>query len=63
MIADFDKKDQIQFNGAFADFQALQAASEQDGDNAVIQLDAAHSITTLLGVSENGLQASDLLVA
>lgn len=62
VIADFGHNDQIQFDGVFADFQALLDATHQVGDNTVINLDAGHSIT-LTGVSVASLHASDFLLA
>ncbi len=62
VIADFGHNDQIQFDGVFADFQALLDATDQVGDNTVISLDAGHSIT-LTGVSVASLHASDFLLA
>jgi Ca2+-binding RTX toxin-like protein len=60
VIADFGRNDQIQFDGVFADFQALLDASQQVGNDTVISLDDGQSIT-LVGVSVNSLHASDFI--
>jgi hypothetical protein len=45
----------------FQNFQAVQAASHQVGADAVISLDADHSVT-LVDVSIASLHASDFLL-
>jgi serralysin len=61
IITDFKNQDQIQFeDGLFEDPQSVLEASEQVGDNVVITLDEANTIT-LLGVKLSSLQADDFL--
>jgi Ca2+-binding RTX toxin-like protein len=60
VITDFSHGDHIEFDGAFANFQAVQAAMHQTGADTVIEVDASHMIT-LLGVSEASLHASDFI--
>ena len=61
VVTDFSHGDVIEFDGGvFANFAAVQAAMHMEGNDAVIGLDAAHSIT-LQGVSANSLHPSDFL--
>jgi serralysin len=60
IINDFSNGDHIQFDsGLFADAQAVLDASEQDGADTVITLDADNDIR-LVGVTS--LQADDILI-
>jgi Ca2+-binding RTX toxin-like protein len=62
VITDFGHGDHIEFDGGvFQDFQAVQAASHQDGANTVISLDADHAIT-LQNVTVTNLHASDFIL-
>ncbi|MGH6750529.1 MAG: lamin tail domain-containing protein, partial [Bradyrhizobium sp.] len=61
VVTDFSHGDVIAFgSGAFANFAAVQAAMHVEGNDVVIGLDPAHSVT-LQGVSVNSLHASDFL--
>ena len=61
IIADFQGNDRIQLDDAlFANFAAVIDASQQDGANTVITLDADNTIT-LQGVQFTSLQANDFL--
>ena len=60
VIADFGSSDHVEFDDVFANFLAVQTASQQVGLNTVIALDANHSIT-LTGVAIGSLGASDFL--
>src|SRR6202011_3012000 len=56
---DFTNADRIEFDGGlFGSFQAVQAASQQVGNDTVITLDANDSIT-LQGVALKSLRAND----
>jgi Ca2+-binding RTX toxin-like protein len=58
-ITDFTNADRIEFDGGlFGSFQAVQAASQQVGNDTVITLDADDSIT-LQGVALKSLRAND----
>jgi len=61
MIADFSQGDHIEFDGAYQNFQALQAVMHQDGANTIIGLDIDHSLT-LLGVTTSSLYSSDFIL-
>jgi Ca2+-binding RTX toxin-like protein len=59
VITDFTHPDRIEFDGGlFGNFQAVKAASQQVGNDAVITLDADDTIT-LQGVALKSLRASD----
>jgi Ca2+-binding RTX toxin-like protein len=59
VITDFTPADRIEFDdGLFGSFQAVQAASQQLGNDTVITLDIDNSIT-LQGVASKSLRASD----
>jgi Ca2+-binding RTX toxin-like protein len=60
LVTDFHQGDQIKFDGAFANFAAVQDAMQQVGADTVIRMDADHMIT-LTGVSMASLHASDFL--
>ena len=60
VIADFGNTDRIEFDDVFADFLAVQTASQQVGLDTVIALDAGHTIT-LKGIAIGSLDASDFL--
>lgn len=60
VIADFGNTDRIEFDDVFADFLAVQTASQQVGLDTVIALDASHTIT-LKGIAIGSLDASDFL--
>jgi len=58
-ITDFTHADRLEFDGGiFQNFQAVQAASQQVGNDTVITLDNNNSIT-LQGVALHSLHASD----
>ena len=61
VVTDFSHGDHLEFDGVFQNFQAVQAASHQVGADAVISLDADHSVT-LVDVSIASLHASDFLL-
>jgi hypothetical protein len=61
VITDFAHDDHMEFDGVFANFQAMQAVMQQVGANTVIGLDAGQSVT-LLGVSMSSLHASNFVL-
>jgi Ca2+-binding RTX toxin-like protein len=62
-ITDFTPADRIEFDGGlFQNFQAVQAASQQVGNDTVITLDDNNSIT-LQGVALHSLHANDFIIS
>ncbi|HVZ27266.1 MAG TPA: hypothetical protein VG798_01295 [Rhizomicrobium sp.] len=61
LIDDFSHGDHIEFDGVFADFAALEAASHQAGADVVISLDADHSVT-VAGAAFSGLHDADFVL-
>ena len=59
MITDFTHADRIEFDaGVFVNFQQVQAASQQVGNDTVISFDEGNSII-LQSIAVNTLHASD----
>ena len=61
VVTDFSHGDHVEFDGAFANFQAIQTAMHQVGADTVISLGADHSIT-LQHVTATSLHASDFVL-
>jgi Ca2+-binding RTX toxin-like protein len=62
-ITDFTHADRIEFDGGvFQNFRAVQAASQQVGNDTVITLDDHNSIT-LQNVALNSLHANDFIIS